>query len=66
VALHPLNTNWNSEVLIFVEGGKTGEHVERERTNKQLYSYVAKFGDGAWETSLGHSGERRTLFRYFK
>jgi hypothetical protein len=29
VAVHPLNPNWNLEVLTFVEGGKTGEPGEK-------------------------------------
>jgi hypothetical protein len=43
VALHPLNPNWDLEVLIFVEGGKTRDPGEkpwkqgREPTNNSTH-----------------------------
>jgi hypothetical protein len=42
--LHPLSPSWNLEVLIFGEGGKTGEPGEkplkqgREPTNKYTHN----------------------------
>jgi hypothetical protein len=44
VDLHPLNPSWNLEVLMFAEGGKTGEPREKplkqDRANKHLYSHM--------------------------